>query len=66
MAYQDAYDKAAKSCEMQLQDYRYGLVSNLAALESISTMLDAKRNLDRALVQAKVDKILLDIAATLK
>lgn len=66
VAYQDAYDKAAKSCEMQLQDYRYGLVSNLAALESISTMLDAKRNLDRALVQAKVDKILLDIAATLK
>jgi outer membrane protein TolC len=64
VAYQDAYDKAAKSCKMQLQDYRYGLVSNLAALESISSMLDAKRNLDRALIQAKVDKILLEIAAS--
>jgi outer membrane protein TolC len=63
-AYQDAYDKAAKSCQMQLQDYRYGLVSNLAALESIGTMLDSKRNLDRALIQAKVNKILLDIAAS--
>ena len=64
VAYQDAYDKASKSCEMQLKDYRYGLVNNLDVLQSISTMLDSKRSLDRALIQAKVNKILLDIAAT--
>jgi outer membrane protein len=63
-AYQDAYDKTVKSYEMQVNDYRYGLVNNLDVLESMSTMLDTKRSLDRALIQAKVDKILLDIAAS--
>lgn len=63
-AYQDAYDKTVKSYEMQVNDYRYGLVNNLDVLQSMSTMLDTKRSLDRALIQAKVDKILLDLAAS--
>jgi len=66
VAYQDAYDKAVKNYEMQVHDYRYGLVNNLDVLQSMSSMLDTKRSLDRALLQAKLDKILLDIAASIK
>jgi outer membrane protein len=57
----DAYDKAAKSYQMQLKDYRYGLVTNLDVLQSMTTMLDVKRTLDSALVQLKINKALLDI-----
>ena len=51
---------------MQLKDYRYGLVNNLDVLQSMSIMLDARRSLDKALVQAKINKTLLDIAAAKK
>jgi outer membrane protein len=62
VAYQDAYDKTVKSYNMQIKDYRHGLVNNLDVLQSVSAMLDTKRSFDRALIQTKVDKILLDIA----
>jgi outer membrane protein len=65
-AYQDAYEKTVKSYKMQLNDYRHGLVNNLEVLQSMSAMLDTKRNLDRALVRAKLDKVLLEIAASIK
>jgi outer membrane protein len=63
VAYQDAYDKTLKSYKMQLTDYRHGLVNNLDVLESVSSMLDTKRSLDRAIIQSKVNIILLEIAS---
>ena len=59
----DAYAKADKSYQLQLKDYRYGLVNNLDVLQSLTTLLDGKRSLDRALMQVKMNKALLDIAA---
>jgi outer membrane protein TolC len=61
-AYKDAYEKSEKSYQMQIRDYRYGLVNNLDVIQSISSLLDVKRNLDRSIIQVKVNKILLKIA----
>lgn len=61
-AYKDAYEKAEKSYQIQIRDYRYGLVNNLDVIQSISTLLDVKRNFDRSIIQVKVNKILLKIA----
>ena len=61
-AYKDAYEKAEKSYQIQLKDYRFGLVNNLDVIQAMITMLDAKRNYDKALVQAKIDKNNLEIA----
>jgi outer membrane protein len=61
-ALKDAYEKADKSYQLQMRDYRLGLVNNLDVLQAIGASLDAKRNLDRALLQTKLNKILLDIA----
>ena len=47
---------------MQVRDYRYGLVNNLDVIQSISSLLDVKLNLDRSIIQVKVNKILLKIA----
>lgn len=61
-AYRRAYEKAEKSYQIQLKDYRYGLVNNLEVIQMMTAMLDAKRNLDRALIQVKSDRALLEIA----
>jgi outer membrane protein len=61
-AYKDAYEKSEKSYKNQMRDYRYGLVQNLDVIQSISTLLDAKRNLDRSIILVKVNKLLLEIA----
>ncbi|MCB4792854.1 MAG: TolC family protein [Elusimicrobia bacterium] len=61
-AYKDAYEKAQKSYQIQLKDYRFGLVNNLDVLQAMTAMLDAKRSYDKALVQAKIDKANLEIA----
>jgi outer membrane protein len=63
-AYKSAYEKTVKSYEMQLKDYRHGLVNNLEVLQSVSVMLDTKRSLDRSIIQSKVNIILLEIAAS--
>jgi outer membrane protein TolC len=62
-AYQDAYTKAQKSYLAQLRDYRFGLVTNLDVIQAMLDMLASKRNFDRAVIQVKIDKSLLDIAA---
>ncbi|OGS33685.1 MAG: hypothetical protein A2474_04820 [Elusimicrobia bacterium RIFOXYC2_FULL_34_12] len=62
-AYRESYEKAEKSYQLQLRDYKLGLVNNLDVLAAMTTMSDAKRNLDRALVEAKIDKALLNAAA---
>jgi len=65
-AYTVAYNKASESYQMQLKDYRYGLVNNMDVIQSMITMLDAKRNFDRMLIQAKLDKAILEIASGIK
>lgn len=62
-AYKNAYEKAEKSYQIQLRDYKFGLVNNLDVLQSMSTMLDVKRNFDKAVVQVKIDKGLLEAAS---
>jgi outer membrane protein TolC len=62
-ALKEAYNKAERSYQLQMRDYRLGLVNNLDVLQAISAALDAKRNLDRALIQTELSKIFLDIAA---
>lgn len=61
-AFGDAYAKAEKSYQMQLRDYRYGLVNNLDVLSSMTSMLDVKNSYDRAQAQARADRALLDVA----
>jgi outer membrane protein len=62
-AYQDAYAKAEKSYQIQVKDYGYGLVTNLDVLQSLSSMIEVKRARDKAAVQLRKQKTLLDIAA---
>ncbi len=60
--YRDAWALADKSSELQRKDYRLGLVTNLDVLQSMTAVLDAKKNLDRSILQAQLNKALLDIA----
>ena len=62
-ALKDAYEKSQKSYELQLRDYGLGLVNNLDLIQAMTTLSDTKRNLDKALIQTKMDKALLDIAS---
>ena len=62
-AYKDAYLKAEKSYSMQLKDYKFGLVNNLDVLQAMTSMLDVQRNFDRAIIQTKLNKTLLEIAS---
>jgi len=62
-AYGKAYDKAGESYRIQIKDYRYGLVNNLDVIQAMTGMLEAKKNLDRALIEVKSAKALLDITA---
>ena len=61
-ALRDAYSKSQKSYDLQVQDYRFGLVTNLDVLQAALTLLDVKSSLDRTVLQAKLNKILLDIS----
>jgi outer membrane protein TolC len=60
-AYKVAYEKTTKNYQMQLNDYRYGLVNNLDVLSALTSMLDAKRNFDRASIQSQIDKAVLEL-----
>ncbi|MDO8734488.1 MAG: TolC family protein [Elusimicrobiota bacterium] len=61
-ALKDAYNKAQKSYDLQVEDYRLGLVNNLDVIQATLTLLYVKSNLDRVVLQAKLNKILLDIS----
>lgn len=61
-ALKDAYTKSEKSYQLQLKDYQLGLVNNLDVIQAMATMSDVKRNLDKAVIQVKNDKAMLDIA----
>ncbi len=61
-SFKDAYIKAKKSYDLQLKDYQLGLVNNLDVIQATFTLLDVKTNLDRSILRAKQNKVLLDIA----
>ncbi len=46
---------------VQLKDYRMGLVNNLEVIQAMMSVYDAKRSLDKAAAQMKLNKVLLDI-----
>lgn len=62
-AFDTALDKAQKSYEETLKDYRLGLVTNLDVLSSLNLYLDSKRNAERTRIQAVMNQKLLEAAA---
>ncbi|OGS23784.1 MAG: hypothetical protein A2297_01710 [Elusimicrobia bacterium RIFOXYB2_FULL_48_7] len=61
-ALKDAYSKSQSSYELQLKDYSVGMVTNLDVIQATLILLDVKNNLNNAVLQAKLNKALLDIA----
>lgn len=61
-ALKKAYEKAKKSYDLQLKDYSVGLVNNLDVIQATLTLLDVKNNLNSAVIQSKLNKVLLNIA----
>jgi outer membrane protein len=65
-AYREAYDKAKRSYQSQMKDYRLGLVNNLDVLQAVTTLLSVKSSSDRSAIQVKLDKMMLGIATEIK
>lgn len=59
---EEAFDKAKQSYDMQVKEYRLGLVNNLEVLQAMNSMQDARQKLDRALLQSKLHWLRLQIA----
>lgn len=62
-AFEMALDKAKRSYEETLRDYRLGLVSNLDVLSSLNLYLDSKRNAEKTKLQAALNHKLLEASA---
>ncbi len=62
-ALETAYANAKESYELQVKEYRYGLVNNLDVIQALNAMQENKRNLDRTSVQNKLNAIQLKISA---
>lgn len=60
--YRNAWEQADKSAGLQRRDYRLGLMTNLDVLQSMTAVLEAKKALDRAILQSQLNKTLWDIA----
>lgn len=54
-ALEDAYDKARKSYQAQVREYRMGLVNNLDVLQAMNAMQDIKAKYDTAYLQTKLN-----------
>jgi outer membrane protein TolC len=57
---QASFDKASESYRLQVGEYRRGLVNNLDVIQALNDMQDKKRDLDRARVQSRLDRIALE------
>lgn len=57
---------ALKSYKAQASDYRLGRVTNLDVLQAIAASEDAKRALDNARYQTKLDRLKLETAAAMR
>lgn len=62
-ALEKATEAAKKNYDAQLRDYRYGLVTNLEALQALTTFQENQRALDRARYTAKLNYLRLEAAA---
>ncbi|OQA91684.1 MAG: outer membrane channel protein [Elusimicrobia bacterium ADurb.Bin231] len=62
-ALKSAYQKSVENYNLQLRDYRYGLVNNLDVIQTMMSMSDTKLTLDRTLIQAKSDFAVLEITS---
>ena len=58
-----ALDKAKRSYEETVKDYRLGLVTNLDVLSSLNLYLDSKRNSEKIKIQAVLNQKILEAAA---
>ena len=58
----ESHDKADRSYEALVKEYRLGLVNNLEVLQALNTLQDVKQNLDDALVQSKLNWINLNVS----
>lgn len=61
-----AAELAERNYNEQNKEYRYGLVNNLEVLQSLNTFQEARRSLDRARIQAKLNFVRLQAAAALQ
>ena len=62
-SYDQALEKAKKSYDETLNDYRLGLVSNLDVLSALNLYLDSKRNNEKTKISAVMSLKLLEAAA---
>ncbi len=58
----ETYLKAKKSYESQARDYRLGLVDNLQVLSAMNTMQTVKQDLDRSILDTKLNWVNLKAA----
>jgi outer membrane protein len=52
-----AYQKAKESYELQVREYRLGLVNNLEVLQAQNIMQDVKHDWDRTALETKVNYV---------
>ena len=62
-AFEMATEAARKNYEVQLRDYRLGLVTNLDVLQALTDFQENRRALDRARFAAKLNYLRLEAAA---
>ena len=62
-AFDTALEKAKRSYDETIKDYRLGLVSNLDVLSSLNLYLDSKRDSEKTRIQAVLNQKLLEAVA---
>ena len=58
----DAYEKARKSYDLQVEEYRHGLVTNLDVLTTMGIMVTARRDWDHVVLQNRINRLELLLA----
>ncbi len=58
----EAHEKAAASYQLQVKEYRLGIVNNLTVLQALNDMINAERALDQTALQARADVVRLKVA----
>lgn len=58
----NSVDLYEKNFQEQNREYRLGLVTNLEVLQTLNSLQEAKKNYDRSLFQARLNRVKLDLA----
>lgn len=61
-AFREAHEKAGESYQLQVEEYRYGLVNNLEVLAALRTLQEAKKDLDNTIIDTKLNYLALQVA----